>query len=70
MSDTEQLQEDLWIWSQIVEAVRALDAVEGSLPPEEDAVAHHLLGEVDALRFAIESRILAPLGIALRRPRA
>jgi hypothetical protein len=68
MSDSERRMRDLWVWSQVVEAVRALDAVEGSLPPEEDAIAQRLLREADALRATMETRILGPLGITPRPP--
>jgi hypothetical protein len=54
-------RDELWIWSNLVEAVRALDAVTDSLPPQEDERAWRLFGELDQLRADVERRVFTEL---------
>ncbi|GAA2759819.1 hypothetical protein GCM10009872_51800 [Actinopolymorpha rutila] len=68
MGMSRDAREDLWIWSNLVEAVRALDAVTDCLPPDEDDRAWALFREVDQLRADVERRIFSQLGLPGARP--
>jgi hypothetical protein len=57
-------REELWVWSNLVEAVRALDAVTDRLPPEEDERAWALFRELDQLRADVEHRVFTQLGLS------
>jgi hypothetical protein len=57
-------RDELWVWSNLVEAARALNAVTDSLMPEEDERAWRLLAEVDQLRADVERRVFTELGLS------